>query len=184
MRTTPYRWMALWVCLALPCEAILIRPDRDDAEYLELAARYPASMRIEATGGEGVLIAPRWVLTSARMARKLDGSRLWAPLDLGGRRYEIQSSFVHPGWKGGTDSDIALILLREAVDDVEPARIHRDPRQQGRAVIIVGHGETGVLGAKPSKHDRRGRAAINTIDRGAARTFTLAIKPPEQASDL
>ena len=51
---------------ALPCAAILIRPDRDDAEYLELALRYVSSLALGPSGGEGVLIAPRWVLTAAR----------------------------------------------------------------------------------------------------------------------
>ena len=56
--------------LPLPAGAILIRPDRDDAEYLELATRYPASIALPA-GGEGVLIAPRWVLTAAHRAKAL-----------------------------------------------------------------------------------------------------------------
>ena len=58
-------------CLALPAGAILIRPDRDDSEYLELATRYSSSVLLNAPDGEGVLIAPRYVLTAAHMARAL-----------------------------------------------------------------------------------------------------------------
>ena len=56
---------------AQPAGALLIRPDRDDAEYLELATRYTSSVLLEAPDGEGVLIAPRWVLTAAHMAKAL-----------------------------------------------------------------------------------------------------------------
>ena len=55
---------------ALPAPAVLIRADRDDAEYLELATRYGACTPL-AFEGEGVLVAPRWVLTSSRVANGL-----------------------------------------------------------------------------------------------------------------
>src|ERR1043165_6577920 len=64
-RYTPVtmRSIALLAALlaAVPAQAILVRADRDDTEYVELATRYPSSIAL-APGIEGVLIAPRWVL--------------------------------------------------------------------------------------------------------------------------
>src|SRR5678816_2640486 len=89
---------------ALPASAILIRADRDDAEYLELATRYPAAIEI-APGLEGVLIAPRWVLTSAQCAMLLQGAKSRPPLMIGGKTNQLAQAFVHPDWKQGTQAD-------------------------------------------------------------------------------
>ena len=53
-------FFALVCALTLPAGAILIRADRDDAEYLELATKYVASVAIAPVDAEGALIAPSW----------------------------------------------------------------------------------------------------------------------------
>ena len=40
----------------LPAAALVIRPDRDDSEYLELATRYTSSIALGASAGEGVFL--------------------------------------------------------------------------------------------------------------------------------
>src|ERR1051326_2394187 len=106
----------LLVMTTMPAAAILIRPDRDDAEYLELATRYPSSVLLNAPDGEGVLIAPRWILTAAHMAKALQEQKPVPRIPIGGREYEIQSFHLHPDWKQGSPlSDIALLRLRRAV---------------------------------------------------------------------
>lgn len=167
--------------------ALLIREDRDDAEYLELATRYTSSVLLNAPDGEGVLIAPRWVLTAAHMAKALQEMKALPKLHFGDRDYEIQSMFPHADWKKGGHSDVALILLREPVRGVEPTRLYREKDEGGKTVVIVGHGYTGTIGGKPlpkEKWDRRKRAAINTVDRVTPRILGLQIKKPEDASDL
>lgn len=169
---------------ALPSAAILTRPDRDDAEYRELATRYPAAVSLGAAAGSGALIAPRWVLTSARAASAIrPGAQ---SLDVAGRRHEIQEVVVHPDWKGGDDADLALLFLREAVAGIEPVAIHRDPDEAGETGRIVGFGETGRIGAPSAEHRNDGlaRAAINTVDRVQPRSLGMRIKGPEEASDL
>ena len=158
---------ALAACLAvLPAAALTIRPDRDDAEYLELATRYPSSVALSLPdGGEGVLIAPRWVLTSAPRAKALQDARPVPRLRFGEDEHEIQALFV---------KDLGLILLRKAVRAIEPSRLYRDNDENGKAVAIVGHGNA----------DRKKRAAINTVDRVEARTLGLRVKPLDDASDL
>ena len=167
-----------------PVTAILIRADRDDAEYVEMATRYTSSVLLKAPEGEGVLIASRWVLTAAHMAKALQEMKALPALRFAERDYEIQSLFIHPDWKKGGPNDIALILLRKDVRGIAPTPIYRDNDEGGKAVVIVGHGETGKIGARPSASDGRKRAAINTIDRVEPRLIGLKIKPAEEASDL
>lgn len=171
--------------LVFPASAILIRADRDDAEYVELASRYPASIALN-PDGEGTLIAPRWVLTAAHRAKALQELKAVPKLSIGNASYEIEAMFIHPDWKSGGHSDIALLLLRAAVEGVEPTPIYRASDESGKVVRIVGHGPTGKIGAKASSAARDGkkRAAINTVDRVAPRILGVRIKGNDDASDL
>src|SRR5438270_80561 len=92
----------LLLSLPLPGAAILIRPDREDAEYLELAGKYAASVAIAPVDAEGVLIARSWVLTSARVARALDGKKT---VTIDGKSYRLRSVHPHP------TADIGLLFL-------------------------------------------------------------------------
>jgi len=160
-------------CACLPAAALLIRADRDDAEYRELATRYAASLPLPASAGEGVLITPRWVLTAAACAQRLQESRL--PLAHGGRKYPIESIHV--------DGDLALLRLREPVEGAEPVKIYRASDEAGKGVAIVGHGATGST-ARPAPADGQRRAGINTIDGVTDRTLEVRIKSGDDASDL
>ena len=167
-------------CCALPAAALLIRPDRDDAEYLELATRYPSFVALTAVGGSGVLIAPRWVLTTAHGAKGMKDRKL----ALDGRDHAVAAVFIHPDWKPGGGADVALLLLAEPARGVEPTRLYRDQDEAGKGVVVVGNGATGRIGATARQQDGRKRAAINTVDRVAPDTLGLRIKPLDEASDL
>lgn len=180
---------ALLFIAATPAAAILIRSDRDDAEYLELANKYPTSVLLNAPDGEGVLIAPRWVLTAAHMAKALQDQQPVPRIPIGGREYEIQRFYLHPDWrKGNPGSDIALLYLKRAVpEEIEPTPLYKEKDEGGKTVIVVGHGHGGKIGEKPlprERWDKKKRAAINTIDRVSPRTLGLKIKPLDEASDL
>jgi len=175
----PARFCLALVLLAAfaPARALLIRADRDDAEYLELASRYGAAVRLASVEGEGALIAPRWVLTAASVAARMRASEALRVAD---RDVRIETVFSHP------DASLALVFLRDAVDGVEPMPIYRENDETGKAIVIVAHGPTGVIGDKTTrvKMDRRTRAAINTIDRVETRAFATRVKPADEASDL
>ena len=154
--------LAACACLlASHAAALQPRADRDDAEYLELASRYTASVPLNAPGGEAVLIAPRWLLTSAAGARNV------ARVRIGTRDFAVQSTHTE------ARSGIALLLLRQPVEDVEPTPVYRGRDEAGKAVVVTGHGGDG-----------RRRAGINTIDHVHARTLEVRTKQGDDASDL
>ena len=170
---------------AAPASAILIRPDRDDAEYLELATKYTSYVSLGVPDGGGVLINSRWVLTAAHMAKVVE-QRKGHRIRIGAGEHAVEKVVVHPDWKKGGHSDIGLILLRSAVTDVDPTPVYTATDEAGKTVIIVGSGYTGKIGEKPTKEkwDRKPRAAINTVDKLGPRTLFLQIKDKDNASDL
>ena len=166
------------VCTAsLPCAALLIRADRDDSEYLELATRYASSVRLPASAGEGVLVGARWVLTAAAPGALLRELKPTPALAIAGREYEIES--IH------TDGTLALLHLAAPVRGVNPIPVYRGEDQRGRIVAVVGHGPTGKLGGPAAgPPDGKRRAGINTVDMVSEKTFTVRIKAGDDASDL
>jgi Trypsin len=170
-------------CAALPAPALLIRPDREDAEYLELASRYGSALALQPEG-EGVLIAPRWILTAAHRAQAIKHTPRYK-LRIDGAEHEVAAAHVHPGWRAGDSSnDIGLLQLRTDVKGIEPTPIYRVEDEAGKTVVLVGHGATGMIGARATAKDGRKRAAINTVDRLRARTLELDLKGVDEASDL
>lgn len=167
--------LTLTVGLALPTATpIVIRHDRDDAAYRELAARFPSACDIE-TGGVGVLIRPRWVLTAAHVA---DGVNPFAARvgfggthrdDPGPDGFEARVDLVrvHPDWAqseaDGIQHDIALLRLSEAVAGVEPAPLFLEAVEPGREVVLVGCGLTGDGHSGAATRDGAWRAATNRI---------------------
>jgi hypothetical protein len=178
--------LAAAAAVPLPASAILIRADRDDAEYLEMATKYTSSVAIGIPGGgEGVLIAPRWVLTSAQVGSALRAMKSMPALTFDGRAYDIEDVLVYPTWRPGTpSSDLALLYLKKAVRGIKPTPPYRADDEGGHAVVIVGHGATGKIGVGSITSDGKARGAINTIDRVSPKVLTLLVKKPEEASDL
>ena len=158
---------------------MLIRPDRDDAEYLELASRYTASIAPSGPGSEAVLIAPRWLLTTASHVPEAGKS-----LSIAGRAYAVARVVKHPDAKPDTPADLALIELAEPIADAKPIPIYRRDDEAGKGVVFVAHGPAGVIGKEGRVRDGRARGAINTVDRLSPLTLSVPVKDLEDASDL
>jgi hypothetical protein len=158
---------------ALSAPALQTRPDRDDAEYVELASRYRSAVRLPS--GEGVLIAPRWILTAPEPAQALRAALPAARVSIAGRDHEVESIV--------TSADLALVLLKEAAGDVEPTPVYRASDESGKGLTIVGHGPAGAIGGAP-RTDGKARAALNTVDGATSTTLQVGIKSGDDAPDL
>lgn len=164
------------ICAALAAVALLAsraatsivrRHDVPEARIVELARRFPSAVNVRPAagnhGGEGTLIAPRWVLTAAHVAAMVKPGDL---VIAAGRSYAIDRVVLHPEWHQIADvkRDVALVRVRFDVMGIEPAQLFVGEEVAGTIVTFVGRGGfgTGVAGVRGE--DRRLRAATNRLD--------------------
>ena len=103
--------------LASDAQAIIIRHDVSDEEYVVDDADYPALVDLFEPGDcIGTLIHATWLLTVAHCAEDMRESR---PLTVAGVSHDIDEIMLHPQWNGWND-DVALIRFREPVEGVTP----------------------------------------------------------------
>lgn len=174
---------------SLPVQAILIRPDRADAKYLELAIKYPASVGLNLPDGEATLIAPQWLLTAAHLAKDIKTGKESARITIGNKQYRVEKVFAHPDYKNAkSGADLALVKLTEEVTEIKPVPIYRGTEETGKIATIVGHGYSGTLEKGPVSKDRwdkKQRAGTNQVERVIQKKWLMfIIDPPEKATDL
>ncbi|ANB16384.1 S1 family peptidase [Dokdonella koreensis] len=145
----------------LTASAVVIRHDVEDAKYRIPASVFPALADLPGEG-QGVLIAPHWVVTAAHAvpSQGLDD------VTIGGVARKVERVVAHPGYKrlpealgkqavaSGDASevmaflanvdDIALVRLAAPVADVAPVVLYRQSDEIGRTVTLIGKGATGT----------------------------------------
>ncbi len=180
-------WLALFLLArATPAPGIIIRHDRDDGRYLELAKSYSqlVHMNTQEPGkppdGEGTLVDFRWVATAAHIATLIKPGHL---VTLSGRDYEVAAVHMHPEWNDGPH-DIALIRLASEVSGVEPALIYRQQDEAGQLVTLVGIGDTGTGVTGPERNDGRVRAATNRIESATEAWLKFPFDQGDKATEL
>jgi hypothetical protein len=165
-------------------DPIIIRHDKDDSEYVELAVSYPAIVHLNLgrpegpADGEGTLIAQRWVLTAAHVAVELSAGHR---VTVGGMPYVVDTVFVHPAWTGQAD-DLALVRLYTPVRGVEPVPLYRGRAEAGAMIVIVGYGDFGTGLTGPVRNDGQVRAATNRIDEATDRWLKFVFDHPDSAN--
>ncbi|UNK42543.1 trypsin-like serine protease [Luteimonas sp. S4-F44] len=185
--------------------AIVVRDDVDDGQYRVPDSELPALVDMPGEG-HGVLIAPNWVVTAAHtlpMQGRLES------VVLGGRSREVADVVVHPGYRtlpqslidqamasgeamlivvflAGSD-DIALIRLKQPVEDIVPVGLYHGSDEAGHVVKLLGKGATGT-GA--TGHDPRGpnrtalRRAFNRVTSAHERWLCYVFDAPPAAIAL
>jgi CubicO group peptidase (beta-lactamase class C family) len=166
---------------AYNCFAIIVRDDRKDEKYLEFGKQFPAVGLILPREGVATLIAPRWALTAAHVAKNLSSN---STISFGGDEYPIQKKVIYPGWKEEGPGDLALLYLSKTVKGVEPLSIYADQKEAGSVIAFVGYGGTGTGVTGRDHEDGKKRAATNQVDRADQDWLYFTFDPPSSATDL
>ena len=179
--------------------AVVIRHDTADAKYLANAQDFPALVKLPGEG-QGVLIAPQWVVTAAHVAT----GRPIHEVTIEGRARLVQDVIIHPSYKVAPQSlqsgnaaplmafmnesaDIALIHLVHPVMDVAPLGIYKSGAEANKQAAILGRGATGngLVGQYPqSPHVGELRLAYSRIISADGRWLRLRFDAPPKALPL
>lgn len=171
---------------SIPANAIITRHDRADAEHVRYARQFErvlVHMNLEAPGkppdGEGVLIAPTWVLTAAHVATEVKPGH---KLTVAGDDYQAEAIFLHHEWDDGALHDIALVRLKSAVKQNEVARLYPNQDEIGSIVTVVGRGDFGTGASGPTGNDRQVRGATNRVESANGSLLSWRFDAPEDSS--
>jgi hypothetical protein len=180
--------VAACIC-SIAASNILIRPDREDQQYLDLGARYPASVCLNLPDGEGVLIDAQWLLTAAHLAKDIKIGDEAHPIRIGEHEYRPEQVVVHPKWKSADQGhDLALVRLDRPVTGVAPVPIYHGHAEVGLVATMVGHGYSGTLETGPvskDKWDHKKRGATNKIEKVIQKKWLMfLVDRPDSATDL
>lgn len=170
--------------------AIVIRADRSDSQYLDLAksSAYASVGRFDgATSAfgfiaSGTLIAPDWVLTAGHVVDQATSLNF----SIGGSTYAANQMVANPSWNGDllAGYDIALVHLSKSVPGITPAKRYTGNMERGVTTTMVGYGMTGNGLTGSTGLDGNKRAAQNVIDQYQNSRLMLAdFDNPKNRSD-
>ena len=142
--------------------AIVIRHDRDDADYRQRGEKFDAVVLIH-PAETGTLIDRRTVMTAAHVADGIAG-KTSPRVEVDGAEYRVTRIFLHPEWSGRGTHDVALLRLDQSVRNVDPARLFRQDDEKGMQILLVGYGDSGTGLTGPEFKDDIKRAASNRVD--------------------
>jgi hypothetical protein len=158
-------------------QAVVIRHDVDDSEYIVSDSDYPALVDLLEPGDcIGTLITEDTLLTVAHCAEELSTSDR---LRVDGSQYAIAAITLHPDWDGW-DNDIALIRLEDAVVGVDPYPLYKGTDEEGQTISIVGRGDTatGLDGESGAQTDGLLRRATNVVTSADSKWLEVYFEEP------
>lgn len=193
------------LAVSFGASAIVIRDDVDDSKYRVPASEFPALVDLPGEGN-GVLIAPQWVVTAAHAVAWQPGIK---QVTIGGIPRDVARLVMHPGYKKppqelldqalatwdwtlfravlASSDDIALLKLAQPVTDTSPVAINTIGAEFGRIVEILGKGATGngAVGYEfGSSHRTELRRAYNKISSADGRWLCYTFDKPSDALPL
>ena len=173
-----------FLCLiggSISAQAIIVRHDKRDSHYHELAARYAQVFWLYEQGDNrrclATLVDEQWALTAAHCLREtplgaslLSGSH-WS-VQVRGQDNAIDRVAVHPdydsaGAAAAIGTDLAMLHLLEPAG-VAPAEIYEGQNELDTPLLIMGWGNTGTGLNDKRRNDHRFRIARNQVTRAAA----------------
>jgi hypothetical protein len=161
-----YRYIILAFLLFFTT-GLILRHDVSDQDYIDFAKDYHQLCHF--ADGEGTLIAPEWVITTAHVAVPIENNLRFDSqmLICNGQEYEVESVIVHPDFEmspTSITSDIALVRIKDEVAGVESAKLYPNKDEVGKLITVIGRGDTGTGLTGPTKMDKITRAGTNIID--------------------
>ncbi|MFV1885331.1 MAG: S1 family peptidase [Balneola sp.] len=145
---------------------IVMRHDVEDAEYIELAEKYAGSV-VNLSAGCGTFIRDNVIITAAHVAVYIDSEK---HVLINGAEYEIKKIVIHPEFniRRSLENDIAILILKEKVPNVELATLYTGSDELGKVIIFAGTGwsgtgDKGMIEGAIIKDDVM-RAAQNRVD--------------------
>lgn len=166
---------------------MIIRHDRRDRESLVDPCKWPAITTFFRGHGAATLIASRWLLTAAHVARHIPTDhRVF--VELREQHYAISRVILHPAWQDtweqededtvGDTVDLAVVELETPVEDVRPFDLYTGSDETGQEALLLGAGQygNGLVGARGS--DCQLRRVTNIIDDSDAYWLKLRFDAP------
>ncbi len=136
-----YALFLITFCIvSLSSNAIVIRHDVDDKNYLAKVDDFPALATFYIDGAHGTLIQPSWIVTAAHATFCIAPN---THVMVNGEARSIKQLYVHSKYTPGQSHDIALVELNEPVGDVKPAKIYQQSNELNRNIWFIGIGGTG-----------------------------------------
>ena len=168
--------VALVLISANPAQAIIVRHDVDDAEYLQPEGAYPAVFDVfEKRGSVATLFAPNWALTTGHVGQDIKPGH---ETTIAGQLYSVQQVILHPKW-ATANREMALIQLDRPVQNVEPIPLYETSDEQGKIVTLVGRGDSGTGLTGPTTADHKLRTATNRVERVEGDMLVFRFDAPE-----
>lgn len=166
----------------LAVTSIVRRADVPDARYLAFGQRY-ASVVSLGRAGDATLIAPRWLITAAHVARAVDRSGVRS-VRIGSADVPIRRVVIHPDWRDLGQHDIALIQLATPVSAIRPTGLYRGSSERGKIAALLGDGGHGVGTNRTREDDGRRRGASSQVDSVSPAWIFFSFDAPPNGTQL
>jgi len=173
----------LLVCYfaSMSSHSIIIRHDKSDEKYRELAEKYKPSMAyLEFCAG--TVIDLYWVVTAAHCVNPTEKFPKY--INHLGIKYPVKNIVVHPDAVDSIDLDLALLELSWPLDNAKPVDLYRESNELQKNVTFVGKGKTGTGISGDKIRDKIERAATNTVTSVEKNWLTFNFNAPSTATEL